>query len=83
MTDISNNRLEEIALYGAQYNTTEARYMAYEILKLRAHLEKLQPIGIVTKVTESSISNDMWLEVTCEKGAQVKLYDVLEVVPKG
>ena len=35
MTDISNSRLEEIALYGAQYNTREAREMAKELLKYR------------------------------------------------
>ena len=77
MKELTNARLEEIALYGAQYNTTEAREMAKELLNLREQKAKI--VGIVTGVKESQISNDMWLEVTCEKGADVKPYDLIMV----
>jgi hypothetical protein len=40
MTNLSNQRLEEIAMYGAQYNTPEARQMAGELLALREAAEK-------------------------------------------
>lgn len=35
MNNLSNERLEQIAMYGAQYNTPEARQMARELLALR------------------------------------------------
>lgn len=35
MNNLSNERLEQIAMYGAQYNTPEARQMASELLILR------------------------------------------------
>ncbi|MGL5904219.1 MAG: hypothetical protein ACRCZO_16170 [Cetobacterium sp.] len=77
MAKLTNARLEEIALYGAQYNTLEAREMAKELLNIRTTAFKA--IGVVTSTKDSAISNDMRLDVSCEKGADVKVYDLLFV----
>lgn len=46
MKELTNARLEEIALYGAQYNTTETREMAKELLNLRE--QKAKTVVVVT-----------------------------------
>lgn len=47
MNNLSNERLEQIAMYGAQYNTPEARQMALELLALREAGK--EPVGFATK----------------------------------